>query len=428
MLRDLFGSADAAPIALDQMEYYLREKLYGKSFTDEQGNKIIERCKWGLVNAGDPVGLKSALCMGEALTQAALNAIHSIGGGMNEEHIVRSAGIDRFQELFTGINAKSNVLTINLYDNSYESCIKFANSQETFYFKEILVNAYLMISSELDKHVVEWASSDQSLLSLLRKEKVNYWYVYAIINMSRIADYGIHITSIIKKLMENYSEIAFITGTPLNRTQFGAYIYFRDQISGLRIQLILESFLRTSPQTIIHGGCLKNCFVRKLRRMNEANEATYLIEANDVNGGVDETSLMTILFDPRVNPFGTHTTNMNTTLSLFGVCECTARLHEEILYTATNLSDTKEILPRHYKMLADNITSSGTFKYANRNSLKRASDMDSLKLIAFETPVSMTTHSLKRLDTVRPVLSDVSASTFGTLPKLGTGISEVILQ
>lgn len=399
-------------------EYYFRQKLYTHKLNEQQLNELYDHFKWGLVHAGDPVGYKASLCIGEALTQAALNAIHTIGGGVTEDKIVRTAGIDRFQELLIGANPKHNVIQIRLYKDDKDSCMAFASEMETFYIKDILVNAYLQICNVIEKRAT--ASLSSSLQKTLEKEAIGYWYIFAILNVSILADFNIHICDVITKLMENYNEIAFITGNILNKNQFGAYIYFKENISQIRIQIILEEWLMQKSSTVIHGGLLKNCYASE----NRSNAGHYIIEANDAN--TDSMALETIIFDPRVDPFGCRTTDMNVVYKLFGVCETAARLHEEILYTATNLSDTKEILPRHYKMLADNILSGGSFKYANRNSLKKDNAMDPLKLIAFETPVNMIQSALQRGNEF-PIIDPVSASVFGETPSLGTGISKATL-
>ena len=399
-------------------EYYFRQALYTHKLNEKQLDELYDHFKWGLISAGDAVGLKSSLCIGEALTQAALNAIHAIGGGVSEDRIVRSAGITRFQELLTGTAAKQNVILLHLYKDDKQSCIDFANEMETFYFKDILVNAYLQICDRIEDKVLQIHSP--SLRKTLQDTAVNYWYVFAIVDLSRLADFNIHVCDIIDKLMEKYSEIMFITGYILNHTQFGMYIYFNENVSQMRIQIMLEEWLLQRQSTVIHGGLLKNCYASE----NKSNPGHYIIEANDVS--VDSMALENIIFDPRIDPYGCKTTDMNVIYKMFGVCEAAARLHEEILYTATNLSDTKTILPRHYKMLADNILSSGSFKYANRNSLKRDEAMDPFKLIAFETPVNMIQSALQQ-GRKFPIIDPVPASLFGEIPGFGTGISKATL-
>lgn len=399
-------------------EYYFRQMLYTHKLNQKQLDALFDRFKWGLVHAGDPVGLKSSLCIGEALTQAALNAIHTSVGGVSEYKVIRSAGITRFQELLTGAEEKHFVITLHLYEDDYEHSANFANEMETFYLKDILVNEYLQICDTIEEKVLNIHSP--SVSKMLEKEVVNYWYVFAVLDISKLADYNIHVCDIIEKLMENYNEIAFITGYVLNRTQFGAYVYFKESVSQTRIQIILEEWLLQRNSTIVHGGLLKNCYVAE----NKANAGHFYIEANAASP--DNMALENIIYDPRVDPYGCKTSKMRTTYKMFGVCETAARLHEEILYTATNLSDTRAILPRHYKMLADNILSSGTFKYANRNSLKRDEAMDFLKLIAFETPVNMIQSALQQ-GRKFPIMDPVPASLFGEMPGMGTGVSKTTL-
>ena len=395
-------------------EYYFRQQLATHEVSDETLEKMLYFFKWRLVQAGDAVGMKAALCIGEALTQAALNAIHGLGGGVSEDRVIRSKGIQRFQELLTGAKPKHNIITLRLYDDSKDATIKFANEMETLYMKDIMINAYLKVFDTIEEDVVKMHPDLQ-----LDKLVINYWYYYIVIDATRLADHGIHICDIINEIMKNYKEIYFMTAHILNTTQLGLYCFLKENVPQIRIQVILEEWMLERSSTIVHGKYLMNCYVSE----NKNDPGHYILEANDVNTEI--MALENLIYDPRVNPFGCKTSNIQTTYELFGVCEAAARLHEEILYTAANLSDTKEILPRHYKMLADNILSNGSFKYASRTSLKKDSAMDPLRLMSFEIPTEMLTHSLKTSRKF-PIRDPVSASFFGELPKMGSGIANTI--
>lgn len=397
----------------EETEYYFRQHLYNEKKTDEELKEMLERFKYCLVDAGEVVGLKSALCMGEALTQAALDAIHSIGGGVLEDRIIRAAGLQRFQELFTGAKAKHNVITLTLYDDSYEATKAFANEQETFYMCDIITKYYLKVYDKIEDIVLKLHPKID-----LASQPVNYNYAFLVVNARKIAAYSIHIADVINAIRKSYKEIAFMTALILNANELGVYVYFNEDVPKLRIQVILQEWKLPRSGCIIHGRLLKNCYVSE----NKSNPGHYVLEANDVNP--DAFALENLIYDERVNPFGCKTTNMQTTYELFGVCEATARLHEEILFAATNLSDTREILPRHYKMIADNILANGSFKYASRNSLKKDSSIDPMRLISFEIPVEMLQHTLKNPRKF-PIGDQVSASFFGELPRTGTGVSKI---
>ena len=104
-------------------EYYFRQQLATHEVSDDDLEKMLHFFKWRLVQSGDAVGMKAALCIGEALTQAALNAIHALGGGVSEDRVIRAKGIKRFQELLTGAKPKHNIITLRLYDDSKNATI-----------------------------------------------------------------------------------------------------------------------------------------------------------------------------------------------------------------------------------------------------------------------------------------------------------------
>jgi hypothetical protein len=68
----------------------------------------------------------------------------------------------------------------------------------------------------------------------------------------------------------------------------------------------------------------------------------------------------------------------------------------------------------------------GYFKYATRNSIKGEAHTDVFKLINFETAPEMIKKSLKT-QKFQPIIDSVSASVFGELGTIGTGISKIIL-
>jgi len=396
-------------------EYYFRTKLYNYKLNQEQLDKLLDQFRWSLINAGDAVGMKSALCISEALTQSNLKAIHGKAGGALTEHVKRTAGIDRFQELLSGNKPKNTVITIKLYKDDKDSCIDFANEQETFYLRDVLKNITIMANDQILDEVLELHPKID-----LDKIPVNYWYFKTIWNINKISEYNIHVCDVINKLMDNFPEIAFITGYVINNREFCAYIYFQPVVKQNRILSISEEWFQERSSMIVRGGYLKGCSISE----NKNNPGHFIIEANEIDENI--MALENLIYDERIDPYGCKTTDIITTYKMFGINETCARLHEELLFTATNLSETKNISSRHYKLLSDSLLVSGDFRFATRGSMKLDSSMDPLKLIAFETPNEMIRSALFHNE-ISPIGDPVSASAFGELPNIGTGISKVTL-
>ncbi|MGI5841623.1 MAG: hypothetical protein ACOX6N_05400, partial [Patescibacteria group bacterium] len=174
---------------LNHHEYYFRTKLTLYDCSEKVLDEIYEIFEWGLVDGGDPVGMKAALATSEPLTQASLHAIHHAGGGgANEESIRRSAGLVRFEELLGGNRCKNTVVTFKLYDDTRENCIDFANEQETFYFNNIWSRMELGICRKISDKVLS-IHPDLNLQDM----EINSYFITSIWNLTRISSYNIHV-------------------------------------------------------------------------------------------------------------------------------------------------------------------------------------------------------------------------------------------
>lgn len=398
-------------------EYYFRVKLSQVDCSDEILNKLFDIFEWSLVDGGEAVGMKAALAASEPMTQAQLSAIHSArgAGGVDEENIQYSSGVDRFEELFGGKKSKNTVITFKLYDDSKENSRDFANEQETFYYNNIWTRMELDISHKISDKVLKLHPTID-----LASVEINPYFITSIWNLTQISSYNIHVVDVINKLMENYNEISFITGYVLNSTEFMAYIYFKPTVKSEQINIIMEEWSMERPSTIVHGKYLRNCHVSEIKM----NPGHYLIRANEVSQ--NSLSLQNLIFDPRVDPRGCRISDTAANQAIFGVFEASTRQYEELIYTAINLSDTSGVLHRHYKVIADAEFAGGKPEYASRNSLRRDRTMDTLRLVKFETAEDMIRQSLKFGD-IQPVADPVCSSAFGELPTIGTGASKITL-
>lgn len=397
-------------------EYYFRIKLTQYECSDEILDKLKERFEWSLCDGGEPVGMKASLACSEPLTQASLHAIHhAAGGGVHDERLVRSMGVDRFEELLGGNKNKNVLVTFTLYDDSQASCVDFANEQETFYFNNIWSRMELDIGRRVHDRILKQHENLH-----LEDLDINPYFITSIWNLAQISAYHIHVVDVINRLTENYNEIMFISGWILNSTEFMAYIYFKPTVQPTQIQIIMEEWGLEKPSTVVHGKYLRNCYVSE----NKNRPGHFIIEANEVSER--SMALENLIFDERVDPRGCKSSDPSVNQKMFGIFETAARDYEELIYTALNLSDTSGVLQRHYKVLADSIFAGGEPLYANRSSLRHDRTMDIYRLVQFETAKDMIQQSLRYGD-IQPIADPVSASAFGELPALGTGVSKITL-
>jgi DNA-directed RNA polymerase beta' subunit len=397
-----------------QHEHFFRIKLNQRKCSNETLDKMIDLWKWCLVSGGDAIGMKASLGTTAPLTQASLHATHGGHGGASYENIQRSYGLDRFEELLSGNNHKNVVVTIKLKNDDKESCLDFANSEETFFFNSIVNRISLCDSLNIPQFILDLHPN----VDLKSIDVANY-FVVTVLDLTIIANYGIHVVDIIERFMSNFSDIMFITGKVINSTEFMAYIFFKPYVKVLDIYKYMEEWIIEKNSTIVHGKYLVNCYVSE----NKMNPNHYIVEANEIDGTM---ALENLIFDPRVDPYGCRSSNNEVERKLLGVFESNARHIEDLIYTAMNLSDTNDILHRHYKLISDAILFYGYPVYASRNSLKFDNDIDTIRMISFEVAEEFIRQSLKYSETQK-IGDPICASVFGELPSLGTGVSKVTL-
>jgi len=400
-------------------EYYFRVKLSNVKITEETAKNLINLLCWMLVNGGDPVGGKAAIAISEPMTQASLHAIRAVGSsGVEVERVERVIGFARAQEILSGFNCKNNVITIKLYEDDQRSTNDFANEQETFYFNDVYTKLELLVCKKVPREVCKLHPNLN-----LEDAPINNYFVISIWNLQGVSGYNIHVTEIINRLMDNYDEILFITGHIVSMSEFKAYIFFKPTITFEMISLIMDEWSKQKTETVVHGKYLRNCFVSE----NKNLPGHYLIEANEVKSKNKGFSFYNrLILDERIDPLGCKISDPRITQSMYGVFETSARHHEELLNMASTIGAMNGLLERHFKVVSDATFVNGKAIYASRNGLKHDKYMDAMRLVHFEEPKEMIRQIL-RFGDKQPVSDPISASVFGELPRLGTGVSKVTL-
>lgn len=413
----IWNRLDLMSINLIHTIYYFRIKLREYVLTKELRERIIEIFTNSLVQGGEPVGMKAAIASTEPLTQSVLNSIHKHAGGVDENRVQRTQGADRFNEILGGAVNHNTVITIGLYDDSKESCIKFANEQETFFFNDIWVNCKIGICSSINPKIREYYNDID-----FKEITHSPYYLNMIWNLSVIANYNIHPCDVIDRLMKNFDQILFIAGFVVNSKEFNAFVYFKPGITLSQVSILVEEWEAQKPKCVIHGKYLKNCYVCE----NRSKPGHYLIEGNEVRD--DICALENLIYDERIDPYLCHTTNIEVANKMFGIFEGNAQSIAELEYAAVHLSDTSSLVQRIYKILADYSCVSAELLGANRYSLKNDEYKDPLSTINFESVKNATVNALMTHKVAKSSANHYVASQFwGDLPASGDSVSKVIL-
>lgn len=362
-----------------QHEYFFRI-LFGYQYklTKELIPKLTLYFNNMLVNGGEPIGMKAANSVAEPMAQLVLKAIHgNINGGANDDNVRHMSAFDAFETLLGGKIPKEVVITIGLYDDSYENSKRWAEQQETFYISNLWSRGEIKISNNIDNNIVILYGD---LIDFSQLD-INPMYISINIAVNKIAAFGIHVADIFDKLVEHYPDIMFIGGYPINSKEFKMLVYFNMSVDYKTITYILEEWASIRNQkTLVHGKYLSNCYVCE----NKSRPGHYVIQANEIEPL--NKSLENLIYDEEVDPAKCHSSNINTDIALFGTCEANARHILECVYTSQNISATSGVLPSHYKIISDDSFANGKFLTANRYSLKDDDVNDPLRLISYETP------------------------------------------
>lgn len=405
-----------------QHEYFFRILFgYRYKLTNNDISKLLMFFNNMLVNGGESIGMKAANSVAEPMAQLVLKAIHgNINGGTTDDNVRHMSAFDAFQTLLGGEKPKEVITTIGLYDDSYENSKRWAEEQETFYIYNLWSRGEINICNQMDERIIKLYGDLIDFTEL----DINPMFISVNIAVNKIAAFGIHVADIFDKITQNYPEILFIAGYPMNSKEFKMLVYFNTSANYESINFILEEWASIkNNKTLVHGKYLTNCYVCE----NKNRPGHYVIQANEIVPRKSK-SLQNLIFNEEVDPAKCHSSNIKVDIKLFGMCEANTRHLLECVYTSQNISATSGVLPSHYKTISDNSFSSGYVVTANRHRLNDDENNDPLRLISFETPRDFLETTIKSNKTYQDN-STVSSMFFGGKGSARSGdmVSKIIL-
>ena len=399
---------------LAPLEYYFLQKASEYEIPREMFIKAYHGFLNSLADCGEPVGMKATLSIGEALTQESLDAIHHASqGNISVDKLQKTIGGDRFEELVGGAIHKNCVITLGFYDSSKENAEAFAKREETIYFSEIWSKLETIISTKIcdDIKILHPKIADE-----LDKIEVSNTYIKMIWNLGVLGDFDIKLSSVFNELYKNFKNISFITGKPVNSKEFIAYIYFNKNTTTDELNNIIQQFKNKTRESIIHGDCIKNCFITQNKATGE-----WILKCNETNQRI--RAYEKIIYRDGIDPAKCYTTNTKLCLDMYGVFETGARLCEELLYASVELSCVGDVPPRHMKTIGLGCLASGQFFMAVSNSAVK-SNIDYLRGCNFEQPSAFIRKAISEGE-FKKVEDTVAGAFFGDAPKSGSGYSRV---
>ena len=401
------------------LEFYLRVKLRNVKINRDQAVDLYYHYVNSFCASGEPVGLKATLAISEAFTQAGLNSIHKAsGGGVDTNKIERTEGLARFNELLGGNVHKNPVLTFGFINNTKEEATKFALEQETIHFCDIWDKAEIYLVSELSPKVTQMLKNVPGFpMDEFMSISKSSFYLTVEIELKKLADLNKKISDVINAIKT--PETLLITGYVNEDDKFVMIWLFNSNVTKRYVTSMVNSWKTKSNSNIIRGRSLKNCYV-----VQNKNNGDWLVLANEIDP--DHSYFEELIRHPAIDPSKCKTSNLKVTEKCFGICEADARVFEELYYTATNLSDTRNILERHYKTITDSVYADGEMLIATTNSIEKH-DGDYLRRISFETPSKYIVKAVEQ-GVYKNTDDPIAGAMFNDLPRNGSGFSKVIIQ
>jgi hypothetical protein len=251
---------------------------------------------------------------------------------------------------------------------------------------------------------------------LFDKIEVSNTFIQMIWNLGTLADYDVKLSSVFNQLYLNFENIAFITGTAVNSKEFLAYIYFTKNTTTDKLNNIIQQFKGYGRESIIHGDCIKNCFVVQNKCTGE-----WILRCNETNPRI--RAYEKIIYRPEVDPAKCYTTDTKLTLNMYGIFEAASRTCEELLYTSVVLSCVGDVPARHFKTIGLGCLASGQYFMAVSTSAAK-SNIDYLRGCNFEQPSVFIRKAINE-GQFRKVEDTVAGAFFADAPKSGSGYTRV---
>lgn len=385
------------------------------------------RLRNALLDTAMPIGCITALCVSSPLTQLSLNSIHVKGDGKS-----KIVDIQSFKEIFSLLNIKdcrSPRMIISLLPNtSMERGNEIANSLETLQFK-IFVNRYDIISEKIGKITSDLYKSDQKYvdeffkLSLIPPPAdLLHWCIRFQINSFLLILKNITMETIINAI---YSEDIFIVNTNDVNDDNNIFIriYLKNIFNGSSLVQV-KNYADNLMEKVIRG--IKGIISAKCIEgpLSVINSSGALVTEKRIKIYTEGVNLMGMYnLQNRIKEIDYHNIqcdNIKEVEKYYGLGAAKITLLQELKKIL------KDINYRHYTIIADLITSTGTCTPINPNG-PAIRNANLLLMLGNRAPLKIYENAVmynKKADVVGLTGSLVS----GVMPKMGSTTNTVMVN
>ena len=421
-------------VRLQIRTYLCSNHLISKKIHLNQVKEILEtirsRLFRGLIQPGTPIGLISAQCVSEPMTQNTLDTTHGAAqeGG-------KKSGMGRIKEIL-GVKETSRIPDLAMivqlkkeYIQDEEMNSKIATRLEMLKLKDIINHFAIFYETPLEVTHPHYKTQDEKLISTFRKYNPNYlpprnlskYNVRMVINKEMLFSKKIQLNDLIiqlrTKMPENYTvhssenteEIVircYISDDNLDKRTKGDIYATCDVLKDRFFEFTvrgLEGVIRAYKVPI--GK--KYYYDSNTKTVSELDNQ-YVIVTKGIN-------LYDIFLVDEIDPTTIQTDDISSYLTMFGIIST----RQKLVYELKDLVDDS-LNPKHYELIADNMTRSGYLtsfektglnKRERNNILLRLSSSHSRQVLEEATVNNMTA---KVLTLSASLLTGTTPNSFGS--------------
>lgn len=404
---------------------------------NEFKTEILTQFYKTIVSPGEAVGVNSAQCIGEPVTQGTLNTFHS--AGISKSNV--TLGFARASELFNATSNPSNPLAFVYFTKFNENPAQLHRIIDRF--PQATVEELIMdwhIESPEDTSTIWWYDVFMKMHPETPLQGMHEWRLILSFDVLKLYQHNTTVKEISKRLEQEYSDIRCIY-SPLNigkiivfvdctdihhekitakelgdiQTDYQAHRYYMYNIVCLEIRSLyvcgIYNIHAVFPRKIAYaeyGIPLHDSIKTRIPEQGE-----WMIETQG-------THLMELYKVPFVDTQRTYSNDFMEMYSIFGI----EGARTFLLFEFTNIVTASGgyINPRHIKILVDKMTHTGEIRAVARYGIETA-QYDPISRASFEEVMKhlITSASFSEIDRLNSISSNIA---LGTKIRAGTGYAQ----
>jgi len=419
---------------------FVREK-WSKAEMESAMTLVVRKYILALCDAGDPIGMKIALNVAWPFTQLVLHATRGLkSGGGSIDLIKRTGGTKLFREVMEGTMPKNALTSFFLKGDkskSYTESFDMAKRLTSVRLKDVAITANMVsISPDLLA-----TTSDCSMSKLrdwlknvpdgVRKsigQRMTSWFYYVF----HLDSYALllskaDISQISVRLQRAYPDLIEFA-VPIYENEKGMYLFLNVK-SQQSMEEMKAGFTMLLEKAVIHGHpSFYNGSVAVYNGKPRIDDSGALVTEPVFRILLNGSNLPYLLTLPDIDQPSISTSDIGATNELLGISEAMFRSFEVLAYEASSLSSHAAVQKKHLDVLVHYMAYRGTLTFIPRASMGANPDIDLIEKMIFETAGTFLAKSLHD-SKYKPIGNSFSTSIImGRVPKIGSGISEVLFR